>query len=163
MCGEKLWKILCKPVGNFRILVLFPSFNTYETVDVFETSCEKPVASQPSLQVENKTWERFLLLKILLIFQRTKQLVCLWNFQVGNNNNRISKSSSRKRSTSFYSVFLLYFWKITKFLLMLSFLGGCKYFSSNRYHKWQSFPLIQWTSKKFYIIKLVFIERKKWE
>ena len=43
-----LWEI-------FRILVLFPSFNTYETVDVFETSCEKPVASQPSLQVENKT------------------------------------------------------------------------------------------------------------
>ena len=43
---------------------------------------------------------------------------------------------------------------------MLSFLGGCKCFSSNWYHKWQSFPLIQWTSKKFYIIKLVFIERK---
>ena len=64
-------------MGNFRILVLFPSFNAYETVDVFETSCEKPVAFQPSLQVENKTRGRFLLLKILLIFQRTKQLVCL--------------------------------------------------------------------------------------
>ena len=92
-----------------------------------------------------------------------QQLICLWNFQVGNNNKRISKSSSRKRSTSFYSVFLLYFWKIIKFFLMLSFLGGCKYFSSNWYHKWQSFPLIQWTSKKFYIFKFVFIERKKWE
>ena len=37
MGGEKLWKILCKPVENFRILVLFPSFNAYETVDDFET------------------------------------------------------------------------------------------------------------------------------
>ena len=37
MGGEKLWKILCKPVENFRILVFFPSFNAYETVEDFET------------------------------------------------------------------------------------------------------------------------------
>ena len=37
MGGEKLWKILCKPVENFRILVLFPFFNAYETFDEFET------------------------------------------------------------------------------------------------------------------------------
>ena len=30
MGGEKLWKILCKPVENLRILVL--AFNAYETV-----------------------------------------------------------------------------------------------------------------------------------
>ena len=47
---EKLWKILCKPVENFLILVLFPSFNAYETVDKFETSGEEPVPSQPALQ-----------------------------------------------------------------------------------------------------------------
>ena len=39
----------CQPVKNFRILAIFPSFIAYETVDEFETSCEKPVASQPSL------------------------------------------------------------------------------------------------------------------
>ena len=45
-----------KACGKFlNFLVLFPSFNACETVDVFETSCEKPVASQPSLQVENRT------------------------------------------------------------------------------------------------------------
>ena len=31
MGGENLWKILCKPVENLRILILFPSFNAYET------------------------------------------------------------------------------------------------------------------------------------
>ena len=55
MGGEKLWKLLCKPVENFRILVLFPFFNAYETFDEFETFCEKPVASQPSLHVHVKT------------------------------------------------------------------------------------------------------------
>ena len=30
-------------------------------------------------------------------------------------------------------------------------------------HQWQSFPPIEWTSKEIYIIKLVFIERKKRE
>ena len=58
MGGEKLWKILCKPVENFRILVLFPSFNAYETVEEFETSCEKPVPSQPSLHVRDETMKR---------------------------------------------------------------------------------------------------------
>ena len=52
---EKLWKILCKPVKIFLILVLFPSFNAYETVDKFETSGEEPVPSQPALHAENKT------------------------------------------------------------------------------------------------------------
>jgi len=37
MGGEKLWKILRKPAENLRILVLFPSFNAYETVQDFET------------------------------------------------------------------------------------------------------------------------------
>ena len=54
MCGEKLWKILCKPVGNFRILVLFPSFYAYETVDVFETSCEKLLLMLLSLRYKWK-------------------------------------------------------------------------------------------------------------
>ena len=58
MGGEKLWKILCTSVGNFRILVLFPSFNAYEMVDEFETFCEKPVAPQPSLHVRDETMKR---------------------------------------------------------------------------------------------------------
>ena len=37
MGGEELWKIFCKTVENFRILVLFPSFNAYETVEDFQT------------------------------------------------------------------------------------------------------------------------------
>ena len=51
---EKLWKILCKPVENFLILVLFPSFNAYETVDKFATSGEEPVPSQPALHAGDK-------------------------------------------------------------------------------------------------------------
>ena len=43
---------------NFRISVLFPSFNAYETVNEFETSCEKPVLSQPSLHVRDETMKR---------------------------------------------------------------------------------------------------------
>ena len=58
MGGEKLWKILCTSVRNFRILVLFPSFNAYEMVDEFETFCEKPVAPQPSLHVRDETMKR---------------------------------------------------------------------------------------------------------
>ena len=43
-------------MGNFRIFVLFPFFvNAYETIKLFETCCEKPVASQPSLHVRDKT------------------------------------------------------------------------------------------------------------
>ena len=64
MGGEKLWKILCKPVENFRILVLFPSFNAYETFDEFETFCEKPVASQPSLHVHVTTMKRSFLVSL---------------------------------------------------------------------------------------------------
>ena len=55
MGGEKLWKILCQPVKNFRILAIFSTFIAYETVDEFVTSCEKPVASQPSLLVRDET------------------------------------------------------------------------------------------------------------
>ena len=58
MGGERLWKILSKPIKNFRILVLFPSFNAYETVNEFETSYEKPVPSQPSLHVRDETMKR---------------------------------------------------------------------------------------------------------
>ena len=42
----------------FRILVLFPPFNAYETFEEFETFCEKPVASQPSLHVRDETMKR---------------------------------------------------------------------------------------------------------
>ena len=58
MGGEKLWKILCKPVGiffEFSFCLVLLMLNAYETVEGFETSCEKPVTSQPSLHVENKT------------------------------------------------------------------------------------------------------------
>ena len=37
MGGEELWQIFCKTVENFRILVLFPSFNAYETAEDFQT------------------------------------------------------------------------------------------------------------------------------
>ena len=48
MGGEK--KMLYKPVENLlEFLVLFPSFNAYETAHEFKTSCEKPVPSQSSL------------------------------------------------------------------------------------------------------------------
>ena len=108
MCGEKLWTILCKPVGNFRILALFPSFNAYETVDVFETSCEKPVASQPSLQVENRTWERFLLLKILVIFHRTNSWFVLEIFKSVTTTSVYLKAAPgrgvRLSTQSFYCI-----------------------------------------------------------
>ena len=58
MGGERLWEILSKPIKNVRILVLFPSFNAYETVNEFETSYEKPVPSQPSLHVRDETMKR---------------------------------------------------------------------------------------------------------
>ena len=58
MGGESLWKILWKPVENSRIVLLFPPSNAYETVDELETSCEKPVPSQPSLHVRDETMKR---------------------------------------------------------------------------------------------------------
>ena len=58
MGGEKLWKILCQPVKNFRILAIFSTFIAYEIVDEFVTSCEKPVASQPLLLVRDETMKR---------------------------------------------------------------------------------------------------------
>ena len=64
MGGEKLWKILCQPVKNFRILAIFSSFIAYETVDEFVTSCEKPVASQPSLLVRDETMKRSFLVSL---------------------------------------------------------------------------------------------------
>ena len=45
-------------IKNVRILVLFPSFNAYETVNEFETFYEKPVPSQPSLHVRDETMKR---------------------------------------------------------------------------------------------------------
>ena len=53
MSGEKLYKIFCKKILEFLFYFLF--FNTYETIKEFETCCEKPVASQPSLHVRDKT------------------------------------------------------------------------------------------------------------
>ena len=44
-----LWEIL-----EFLFYFLF-FFNAYETIKEFETCCEKPVASQPSLHVRYKT------------------------------------------------------------------------------------------------------------
>ena len=64
MGGEKLWKILCQPVKNFRILAIFSSFIAYETVDEFVTSCEKLVASQPSLLVRDETMKRSFLVSL---------------------------------------------------------------------------------------------------
>ena len=58
MGGESLWKILWKPVENSRIVLLFPPSNAYETVDELETSCEKPVPSQPSLHVRDETMKK---------------------------------------------------------------------------------------------------------
>ena len=54
----------CQPVKNFRILAIFPSFIAYETVDEFETSCEKPVASQPSLLFPDETMKRSFLVSL---------------------------------------------------------------------------------------------------
>ena len=39
MGGEKLWENSLFPLR--KILVLFRFFNAYETVDEFDTSCEK--------------------------------------------------------------------------------------------------------------------------
>ena len=47
--------------GKFENFSFFPSFNAYETVDEFETSCEKPVASQHSLHVRDETIKSYLL------------------------------------------------------------------------------------------------------
>ena len=65
MGGESLWKILWKPVENSRIVLLFPPSNAYETVDELETSCEKPVPSQPSLHVRDETMKRSFFVSLL--------------------------------------------------------------------------------------------------
>ena len=54
----------CQPVKNFKILAIFPSFIAYETVDEFKTSCEKPVASQPSLLFPDETMKRSFLVSL---------------------------------------------------------------------------------------------------
>ena len=64
MGGEKLWKILCRPVKNFRISAIFSTFIAYEAVDEFVTSCEEPVASQPSLLVRDETMKRSFLVSL---------------------------------------------------------------------------------------------------
>ena len=50
--------------GKFQNFSFFPSFNAYETVDEFETSCEKPVASQHSLHVRDETMKSYLLVSL---------------------------------------------------------------------------------------------------
>ena len=50
--------------GKFQNFSFFPSFNAYETVDGFETSCEKPVASQHSLHVRDETMKSYLLVSL---------------------------------------------------------------------------------------------------
>ena len=65
MGGESLWKILWKPAENSRIVLLFPPSNAYETVDELETSCEKPVPSQPSLHVRDETMKRSFFVSLL--------------------------------------------------------------------------------------------------
>ena len=50
--------------GKFENFSFFPSFNAYETVDEFETSCEKPVASQHSLHVRDETMKSSLLVSL---------------------------------------------------------------------------------------------------
>ena len=45
----------CEKFQNFSY---FSTFIAYETVDEFVTSCEKPVASQPSLLVRDETMKR---------------------------------------------------------------------------------------------------------
>ena len=65
MGGESLWKILWKPVENSRIVLLLPPSNAYETVDELETSCEKPVPSQPSLHVRDETMKRSFFVSLL--------------------------------------------------------------------------------------------------
>ena len=50
--------------GKFENFSFFPSFNAYETVDEFETSCEKPVASQHSLHVRDDTMKSSLLVSL---------------------------------------------------------------------------------------------------
>ena len=67
MGGESLWKILWKPVENSRIVLLFPPSNAYETVDELETSCEKPVPSQPSLHIRDETMKRSFFVSLLSI------------------------------------------------------------------------------------------------
>ena len=50
---------------NSRIVLLFPPSNAYETVDELETSCEKPVPSQPSLHVRDETMKRSFFVSLL--------------------------------------------------------------------------------------------------
>ena len=82
MSGEKLWKILCTTVGNFRILVLFPSFNAYEMVDEFETFCEKIKQITNGPLISSK------------LFKGSK-LACFNDINFSRGNQKLSKLHSR--------------------------------------------------------------------
>ena len=51
-------------VSQWKILAIFSSFIAYETVDEFVTSCENPVASQPSLLFRDETMNRSFLVSL---------------------------------------------------------------------------------------------------
>ena len=89
------------------------------------------------------------------------RLICLWNFQGGSNNNRISDNGTPRRGAGLFTNSFYYISGRSLNFLLPSVFWGYKFPSSNRDHWWQSFLLIQWTSKKFYIIIFVFFERKK--
>ena len=88
------------------------------------------------------------------------RLICLWNFQGGSNNNRISNRGTEKGAGLSTKSFCYIYGRPLNFLLPSVF-GGYKFPPSNWDHQWQSFPFIQWISKKFYIIIFVFFKRKK--
>ena len=66
-----LWEIL-------EFLFYFLFFNAYETIKEFETCCEKPVASQPSLHVRYKTILLLEKKKFVLKRERETELSNSW-------------------------------------------------------------------------------------
>ena len=111
------------------------------------------------LRVENKTWDIFAFKNVRYISPYLR-LICLWNFQGGSNNNRISNRGTEKGAGLSTKSFCYIYGRPLNFLLPSVF-GGYKFPPSNWDHQWQSFPFIQWISKKFYIIIFVFFKRKK--
>ena len=112
------------------------------------------------LRVENKTRDIFAFKNVRYISPYLR-LICLWNFQGGSNNNRISDNGTPRRGAGLFTNSFYYISGRSLNFLLPSVFWGYKFPSSNRDHWWQSFLLIQWTSKKFYIIIFVFFERKK--
>ena len=84
------------------------------------------------LRVENKTRDIFAFKNVRYISPYLR-LICLWNFQGGSNNNRISNSGTEKGAALSTKSFYYIYGRSLNFLLP-SIFGGYKFPPSNWDH-----------------------------